>query len=236
MQQFSVDETKLDSVITSVVDHLFVQWQKKTGAALSFPHTSQQSDIFQLFGILRVQSPTGQNTSSGRIVTSRHRYMSPQSTSPQLNNIRSPSFPQSPNGSTNAQQLLSDRDMGDCLLYMDYSCKKTEDELEQLQDENSDLKVKVAFFEKEIKGNDDENAQYKKEIIVIQDECRWRELEKLDIQKKVKQEEDINKEKENIIQMREKTIEEVVKKQNKTESQNEFKLTVIRSTYNKIKF
>ncbi|KAA6370143.1 MAG: hypothetical protein EZS28_034330 [Streblomastix strix] len=99
MYQFSVDETKLDSDIVSVVDHLFVQWQQKTGAALSFPHTLQQSDIFQQFGILRVQSLTGQNTPSGRIVTSRHRYMSPQSTSLQLNQFRSPSFPQSPNGS-----------------------------------------------------------------------------------------------------------------------------------------
>ncbi|KAA6378720.1 MAG: hypothetical protein EZS28_025752 [Streblomastix strix] len=69
---------------------------------------------------------------------------------------------------------------------MDYSGKKTEDVLEQLQDENSDLKVKIAFFEKEIKRNDDENAQYRKEIITIKDECRWREQEKLDIQKKKK--------------------------------------------------
>ncbi|KAA6400146.1 MAG: hypothetical protein EZS28_004328 [Streblomastix strix] len=59
---------------------------------------------------------------------------------------------------------------------MDYSGKKTEDILEQ---------VKVAFFEKEIKGNDDENAQYRKEIITIQDECRWREQEKPNIQKKL---------------------------------------------------
>ncbi|KAA6352916.1 MAG: hypothetical protein EZS28_051557 [Streblomastix strix] len=86
MYQFNVDETKLDSDIASVVDHLFVQWQQKTGAALSFPNTLQQSDIFQQFGIPRVQSPTGQNTPSGRIVTSRHRNISP-------------SFPQSPNGS-----------------------------------------------------------------------------------------------------------------------------------------
>ncbi|KAA6400145.1 MAG: hypothetical protein EZS28_004327 [Streblomastix strix] len=157
------------------------------GAALSFPHTLQQSHKFQQFGILRVQSPTGQNSPSGRIVTSRHRYKSPQSTSPQLNHIRSASFPQSPNGSTNAQQLLSDRDgkdikdkgkVGDkCILQENGGYIGI--------DENSDLQVKVAFFEKEIKGNDDENAQYRKEIITIQDECRWREQEKPNIQKKL---------------------------------------------------
>ncbi|KAA6368541.1 MAG: hypothetical protein EZS28_035931, partial [Streblomastix strix] len=32
-----------------------------------------------------------------------------------------------------------------------------------LYDENSDLKIKVAFFEKEIKRNDDENAQYRQQ-------------------------------------------------------------------------
>ncbi|KAA6398484.1 MAG: hypothetical protein EZS28_005991 [Streblomastix strix] len=107
---------------------------------------------------------------------------------------------------------------------MDYSDKKTEDVLEQLQNENSDLKVKIAFFEKEIKRNDDENAQYRKGIIAIQDESRWSEQEKLDILKKVKQEEDFSKEKDNVIQRRQKTIEEAVKKRNKTESQIEFKL------------
>ncbi|KAA6334017.1 MAG: hypothetical protein EZS28_053107, partial [Streblomastix strix] len=134
----------------------------------------------------------------------------------------SPSFPQSPNGSTNAQQLLSDRDgkdikdkgkVGDkyMLLFRQENggCIGI--------DENSDLKGKVAFFGKETKRNDDENAQYRKEIIAIQDECRWREQDKPDIQKKVKQEEDISKEKDNVIQRREKTIEEVVKKKNKTE-------------------
>ncbi|KAA6357740.1 MAG: hypothetical protein EZS28_046733, partial [Streblomastix strix] len=181
-----VDGAKLDSDIESAVGRLFVQWQQKTGAALSFPHTLQQSDIFQQFGIPRVQSPTGQSTPSGGIGSSRHRYMSPQSTPPTANHMRTPSQPMSPNASSNAQYLLSDRDnkdkdkgkAGD-------KGKKSEDVLEQLQDENSDLKVKVAFFEKEIKRKDDENAQYRKEIITVQEECRWREQEKLDTQKKV---------------------------------------------------
>ncbi|KAA6368587.1 MAG: hypothetical protein EZS28_035886, partial [Streblomastix strix] len=219
------DETKLDSDIVSVVDRL------KKKAAISFPHALQQSHLFQQFGILRVQSPTGQNTPSGRIVTSHHRYMPPQSTLSQLNHIRSPSFPQTPNGSTNPQQLLSDRDNMDIkdkgkvgdkdifLLYMNYSGKKSEYVLDQLQDDNFDLKVKVAFFEKEIKRKDEGNAQYRQEIITIQEECRQREQKKPNMQKKVKQEEDISKEKDKVIQRREKTIEEAVKKQNKTESE-----------------
>ncbi|KAA6398836.1 MAG: hypothetical protein EZS28_005642 [Streblomastix strix] len=92
------------------------------------------------------------------ILAYRHRYKSTQSTFPQFNHIRSPSFPLSPNGSTNTQQLLSDRD-------------------------GNDIKDKGKARKRRIYWN-------RKEIIAIQDECRWREQEKLAIQKKVKKEED----------------------------------------------
>ncbi|KAA6355751.1 MAG: hypothetical protein EZS28_048722, partial [Streblomastix strix] len=97
----------------------------------------------------------------------------------------SPSLPQTPNGSTNAQQLLSDRDGKDIKDKgkAGDKGKKTEDVLKQLQDENSDLKNKVAFIEK--RSRERMMRLHNTDIITIQEESRWREQEKLNMQMKL---------------------------------------------------
>ncbi|KAA6354858.1 MAG: hypothetical protein EZS28_049615, partial [Streblomastix strix] len=85
--------------------------------------------------------------------------------------------------------------------------------VEQLQDESNMMKLRVQFVEVENKKKEDEISELRKKQVVIDDNMRAAYADRDEKEKRMKSMDEVTKEKDRIILRREKTIDDMQKKQ-----------------------